>query len=81
MAGDETPSSFRKTPRLELALLDLQRRYVATQGHKPSPCRPYSRMASSELYLNGRDLPAYGKTGTNCAIHGDRDAEEDRGMT
>lgn len=34
--GDETPSSFRKSPTLEQALLSLQLHYVKTQRRKPS---------------------------------------------
>jgi hypothetical protein len=36
IAGDEIPSSFRKTPALEQALLQLQLHYVKTQRRKPS---------------------------------------------
>lgn len=34
--GTETPSTFEKTPALDIAILDLQKRYIATGRRKPS---------------------------------------------
>jgi hypothetical protein len=34
--GEETQSTFEKTPALDIALLDLQRRYLTTGRGKPT---------------------------------------------
>ena len=34
--GDETQSTFEKTPALEIAFLDLQKRYLQTGRSKPA---------------------------------------------
>lgn len=35
-SGDETQSTFEKTPALDIAILDLQRRYLQTGRGKPT---------------------------------------------
>jgi hypothetical protein len=61
--GDETQSTFEKTPELELAILDLQRRYLQSGRSKPTMRELLTEGIA--LLLEKEDLPAMPEPRTN----------------